>query len=505
MDFIRVAATENETDPDSIIELPVEQDGTIMLSTIIAQFPSATGLKYRNPQSQGIRGLRVIDERVYAPRSDGVWEDLIYVATFPKGIVLEQSISSENKRKGEDNRENPVGKTRKIEAKTVDLIVLGLDYNTTDEEMKEYFGKYGELLMAHVKRDPVTQKSKGFGFIRYKDVDSQEGVVEKRHKIDLSSRWCEVKYPNTGGAVQPSRKKLFIGRLTSDTTKEDLFDIFSKYGEVVDVFIPKPFRGFAFVTMNSSKDADEIVGEDLIIKGNSVYINRAEPKARMMGKEGDRFYGDGGGGGGGGYGGGGGGGYGNNMDSYHRGGSGGGGGGYNRDRGGFRQGGGGGYGGGGGGGGGGGSYGGGGFGGGRDGGRDGPGGGGGGGHGPMDRGSAGGGSGAGGGGGSGSGGQGNLSQMQLNQAVLAAALSQAGLGMMGNMLGGLGGPGQAGTPGGGGSSNSGTAGSGSGGGGSSSAQGLSASDVGYSNQSWSGQSPQSGETGGQYFTKSTGW
>ena len=51
-----------------------------------------------------------------------------------------------------------------------------------------------------------------------------------------------------------------------------------------------------------------------------MYINRAEPKARMMGKEGDRFYGDGGGGGGGGYGGGGGGGYGsNNMDCkyYH--------------------------------------------------------------------------------------------------------------------------------------------------------------------------------------------
>ncbi|XP_072174498.1 TAR DNA-binding protein 43-like [Diadema setosum] len=479
MDFIRVAVTEGETDPDSIIELPVEPDGAIMLSTIVAQFPGATGLKYRNPDSGGIRGLRVIDERVLAPRPDGSWDDLIYVATFPKGAS--ELTSSDNKRKGDDTRENPTGKTRKIDnPRTTDLIVLGLDYNTTDDQMKEYFEKYGELVMAQVKKDPTTGRSKGFGFIRYKDIDAQESVVEKRHKIDPASRWCEVKYPDTGGRAQPSRKKLFIGRLSGDITKEHLYDIFSKYGEVVDVFIPKPFRGFAFVTMNSSKDADEIIEEDLIINGNSVYISRAEPKERVVNK-GDRFYGDGGGGGGygsgGGYGGGGGnGGYGS-MDSFNRGG-------YQRDGGRFRQDGrgGGGYGGGGGGGygggGGGGGYGGSSGGGGRD-------GGGGGGH--MDR----------GGGGGGGGGQGNLNQMQLNQAVLAAALSQAGLGMMGNMLAQGMGPG-----GGGGGSGQGGGGSGSGGQGSGQGQG----DVGYSNPSWSGQSTQgSGDSGGQFFNKSSGW
>ena len=42
--------------------------------------------------------------------------------------------------------------------------------------------------------------------------------------------------------------KVFVGRCTEDMTADDLREYFSKFGEVTDVFIPKPFRAFAFVT-----------------------------------------------------------------------------------------------------------------------------------------------------------------------------------------------------------------------------------------------------------------
>ena len=91
-------------------------------------------------------------------------------------------------------------------------------------------------------------------------------VLAQRHMID--GRWCDVKIPNSKEGqvrgdisiwsismvtvfciqVQQVPCKVFVGRCTEDMTADDLKDYFSNYGEVTDVFIPKPFRAFAFVT-----------------------------------------------------------------------------------------------------------------------------------------------------------------------------------------------------------------------------------------------------------------
>ena len=91
--------------------------------------------------------------------------------------------------------------------------------------------------------------------------------------------------------------KVFVGRCTEDMTAEDLKEYFSKFGEVTDVFIPKPFRAFAFITfldpevsvlMTSSRHvtrdtcllqvAQSLCGEDHIVKGVSVHVSNAAPK-----------------------------------------------------------------------------------------------------------------------------------------------------------------------------------------------------------------------------------
>ncbi|XP_044741178.1 TAR DNA-binding protein 43-like isoform X3 [Chrysoperla carnea] len=264
IEYLQVAEEEGE-EP---IELPTEEDGTLLLSTLSGQFPGASGLKYRNPDSRAMRGVRLNEGRLHPPPDEG-WGNQVFYCVFPK----------ENKRKSDDTIENSTAKTKRMETKLrcTDLIVLGLPWKTTEQNLREYFESFGEVLMAQVKKDTKTGQSKGFGFIRFASYESQLRVLGQRHMID--GRWCDVKVPNSKeGMIQQVPCKVFVGRCTEDMTADDLRDYFSKYGEVTDVFIPKPFRAFSFVTFLEPDVAQSLCGEDHIIKGVSVHVSNAAPK-----------------------------------------------------------------------------------------------------------------------------------------------------------------------------------------------------------------------------------
>jgi TAR DNA-binding protein 43 len=79
------------------------------------------------------------------------------------------------------------------------------------------------------------------------------------------------------GSASTSRK-IFVGRCSEDLTTDDLRSFFANYGEVQDVYIPRPFRGFAFVTFADPVIAQSLLGEDLMIRGTSVHVSSATPK-----------------------------------------------------------------------------------------------------------------------------------------------------------------------------------------------------------------------------------
>lgn len=83
--YIQVCEEEN----DEPIEIPTEEDSTLLLSTLVAQFPGACGLKYRHPDSRGLRGVRLVDGRLHAP--DEGW-NYVFVCVFPKGEGADQIV-----------------------------------------------------------------------------------------------------------------------------------------------------------------------------------------------------------------------------------------------------------------------------------------------------------------------------------------------------------------------------------------------------------------------------
>lgn len=83
MDFVQVS----EEEGDEPIELPAEEDGTLLLSTLQAQFPGSCGLKYRNLDTKAVRGVRSNEGRFFPPSVDSGWGEYVYFCVFPKGKI----------------------------------------------------------------------------------------------------------------------------------------------------------------------------------------------------------------------------------------------------------------------------------------------------------------------------------------------------------------------------------------------------------------------------------
>lgn len=269
-----IRVQESEDEESESIEIELEEDNSLLLTSLTSLFPEATGLKYRHPETNTLRGVKLVDGRFTEPM-DGWSSVRNYICVFSRGT----------KRKNDDD-EDSSKKVARTDTKAPgdngsDLVVLGLPWTTTEETMKNYFEQYGEVSMVQVKTDPKSGKSRGFGFVRFAKSSIQNKLLSMRHFID--GRWCDVRVPLSKAEADASKaaqlsRKIFVGRLPDNITTDDLRGHFSEYGTLTDVFIPKPFRNFAFVTFGTSDMAQSIFKHKHVIKGSQVQISEAIPR-----------------------------------------------------------------------------------------------------------------------------------------------------------------------------------------------------------------------------------
>ncbi|XP_035829176.1 heterogeneous nuclear ribonucleoprotein 87F isoform X4 [Aplysia californica] len=221
------------------------------------------------------------------------------------------------------------------------LFVGGLSYETTEDGLKTHFEKWGEILDCVVMRDPMSKRSRGFGFITYKEVAMLDEAQRNRpHTID--GRDVETKRAMPRDSAGPSNhqsiSKMFIGGMKDDTTEEQIREVFSQFGDIkaVDIVTDKntgKVRGFCFVEFDDYDPVDKaVLKKRHDLNGKKVEVKKAVSKDQMDGGGGrggmsgrGRGRGDGYGGGSYGandnsWGGGGGGGFGSNYGGDYGGG-----------------------------------------------------------------------------------------------------------------------------------------------------------------------------------------
>ena len=105
------------------------------------------------------------------------------------------------------------------------LFIGGLDYNTTDDSLKEYFEQFGEIMDVVVMKDTKTNKSRGFGFVAFsKSYMVDEAQKNRPHKIDNRTVDTKRAVPRDSLSRPPGGtggvKKLFVGGVKEDVDDE---------------------------------------------------------------------------------------------------------------------------------------------------------------------------------------------------------------------------------------------------------------------------------------------
>lgn len=72
------------------------------------------------------------------------------------------------------------------------LFVGSLAYATTDESLKAFFETLGEVESARVIRERDSNRSKGFGFVKYVDSANNQKAVDELNGKELDGREITV-------------------------------------------------------------------------------------------------------------------------------------------------------------------------------------------------------------------------------------------------------------------------------------------------------------------------
>ncbi|KAJ2783833.1 hypothetical protein GGI15_002438 [Coemansia interrupta] len=169
----------------------------------------------------------------------------------------------------------PMPSSNKDEGK---LFVGGLNWETDENRLREYFSRYGNIMDCTIMRDPNTGRPRGFGFVTFDDISGVNAVLQEpthtldgkkidpKHAIPRENQQGQPRsyhnnnnnggyggggqnMNNGSGGYNSSRSnanqgvdpvkdmqgdRIFVGGLPPTATEADMSSGFSEFGNVID-------------------------------------------------------------------------------------------------------------------------------------------------------------------------------------------------------------------------------------------------------------------------------
>ncbi|KAI0990279.1 hypothetical protein GJ496_004346 [Pomphorhynchus laevis] len=162
------------------------------------------------------------------------------------------------------------------------IFVGGLTWDTTVDDVKAYFRRFGDIIDATIIKDPISGRSRGFGFV----VFEEESTAKKVFSVD--NHYINGKKVDTKNAfrrnAEPSCRKIFVGGLDPLLPENDIRAYFSKFGQIEEIDFPwdkekNQRKAFCFVAFSSPDVVDSILKQSKHKLGDRmVDVKKATPK-----------------------------------------------------------------------------------------------------------------------------------------------------------------------------------------------------------------------------------
>jgi len=179
--------------------------------------------------------------------------DEAFEASIADGMVLIEGCEVTVKAASQTTGEGMSLQARKRAG--VKYFVPKLPTSVSDDELGDYFSRFGQVVEAGVAVDKDTGHSRGFGYFTMADASSQEDLFASDHEIAgqpvsvLLTKESLARY---------GMYKVHLSNLPTEATADDIRATLCHFGMVLDVHTPKNPRdgtrqNYGFVTFSSSE------------------------------------------------------------------------------------------------------------------------------------------------------------------------------------------------------------------------------------------------------------
>ena len=74
----------------------------------------------------------------------------------------------------------------------MNIFVSNLSFNIQDEDLRDFFTPYGEVVSAKIINDKLTGRSRGFGFVEMNDETASRKAIEELNDSTVDGRNIKV-------------------------------------------------------------------------------------------------------------------------------------------------------------------------------------------------------------------------------------------------------------------------------------------------------------------------